>query len=76
MANIITLTANNYANTPASKQVQVGVNSILDVLPYSSTSFPNTNAVVFTSNPNLAFAQLYTAEAPSTIKTLANAALV
>lgn len=75
MANIISLSAQNYANTSSSKLVQVGVASIVDVVPYINLTFPNTNAVVFTNSQNLAFSQIYTAEAPSTIKALANAPL-
>jgi hypothetical protein len=73
MANIVTVSAQLQNRTPPSKQHNIGVSSILDVLDYTDANFPFIKSVVYTTNPVLT--ALYCNEAASTIKAAANAPL-
>lgn len=73
MANITTVTAYQFNTTPAYKQHNIGTASILDILPFSQSSIPFINSVVYTCNPVLT--ALYCSELPSVIQARANAPL-
>lgn len=73
MANIVSVNAYQANTTPPSKQHNVGVASILDILPFTQANIPFINSVIYTSNPVLS--ALYCNDAVSTIKAGANAPL-
>jgi hypothetical protein len=73
MANIVSVNAYQAGTTPPSKQHNIGVASILDILPFTQTSIPFINSVVYTSNPVLS--ALYCNDQASAIKAGANAPL-
>lgn len=73
MANIITVSGYRQGTTPPSKQHNIGVAQILDVLDFNQTDIPFIRSVIFSNSPQLP--QLYCNESASSIKAAANAAL-
>lgn len=73
MANIISVSAYQANTTPPSKQHNIGVFSILDVVPFTQSTIPFINSVIYTSNPVLT--ALYCNDTAASIKAAANAPL-
>lgn len=73
MANIATVNGYQYGTTPPSKQHNIGVGSVLDILPFQQAGNTFINSVVFTSNAVLP--SLYCNDAASSIKAQFNAPL-
>lgn len=73
MSNIITVSAYREGTTPPSKQHNIGVAQVLDIVDYSDSTFPFIKSVVYSNNPVLS--ALYCNESASTLKAAANAPL-
>lgn len=73
MANIVTVSSYQTGTTPPSKQHNIGISSILDVVPFTQTGNTFINSVVYTNNPVLT--ALYCNETAAAIKASGNAPL-
>lgn len=71
MANVVTLSAYDQTTTPPCRQVNIGYNTVLNVLPFTAPNNAFVNSVVLTSMPTQT--AIYCNESVAAIKAAVNA---